>query len=148
MRTDKSTTPETHGTEGVCLACQSPISSHVDKKGKWIGCKGCNDDETHFLLVPVPPREPAPNGTKPTPIEIDRARFRYIPTDARRKPALSATRASVYESIRASKNPLGLLARDILAETKLTHGSVQQTLNWLRGQKLIKAVKVQKPAVH
>lgn len=73
--------------------------------------------------------------------KIDKARLRYAVADKRLTPAraktfgMSTTRLKVYKSIYKCKT--GCLARDLMVQTKLPHGSIQQTLNWLRNQKLV-----------
>lgn len=72
---------------------------------------------------------------------IDRARLKYAVADRRLTPeraktyGMSDTRLKVYRTLYGAKQ--GLLARDLMAKTKLPHGSIQQTLNWLRGHKLV-----------
>lgn len=75
--------------------------------------------------------------------KIDKARLRYAVADKRLTPAraetfgMSKTRLKVYRVI--YKHKTGLLARDLMKQTGLPHGSIQQTLNWLRGHKLVAA---------
>lgn len=73
----------------------------------------------------------------PDPIvAMGRAPFRYKVLDRRRHPNLTPSRAKVYNVV--AKYPDGLLARDIIKKARVSHGTVQQTLNWLRSHKLVK----------
>lgn len=73
--------------------------------------------------------------------EAVRPKFRYSAKDKRMTPesaakyGLSPTRLKVYKTIYGAKT--GLLAKDIMAKCKLPHGSVQQTLNWLRNHRFV-----------
>lgn len=77
---------------------------------------------------------------------VDRARLKYLVADKRLTPqraetfGMSRTRLKVYKVI--YKHKTGLLARDLMKQTGLPHGSIQQTLNWLRGHKLVAAKAV------
>lgn len=70
-----------------------------------------------------------------------RPKFCYHAKDKRMTPdtagryGLSPTRLRVYRAIYGAKK--GLLAKDIMTKLKMPHGSVQQTLNWLRNQRLV-----------
>lgn len=142
------------GDEGGCVACRKPISSHVDKHGTWLGCPEGSEDTT-FILVPVKsirsngqvvtrqaaPAAPQRTITSPRPV-VSRPRFRYQVVDRRRTyPELSARRAQVYNAL--LKSPNGLVYKDLKTRTHLVHGTIQQTLNWLRNAKLVKAAEVE-----
>lgn len=48
------------GQEGRCLACHKPVTAHVDRSGRWLGCSnGTVADQTTFVLVPAEPVTPA-----------------------------------------------------------------------------------------
>lgn len=100
------------------------------------------------------PKEPTTNGhgsrmplatahTTQARTNIERARLRYTVADKRLTPkraevfGMSKTRLKVYKALYSHKK--GLLARDVMEQAKLPHGSVQQTLNWLRSHKLVAA---------
>lgn len=92
-----------------------------------------------IILEPKPTKgkKGAPEPSQPPP----RPRFRYTAADRRRTPenaafyGLSPTRQKVYKAVWGAKR--GLLAKDIMQKCKLPHGSVQQTLHWLREHKMI-----------
>jgi hypothetical protein len=158
------------GDEGGCVACQKPVSDHLDKHGAWLGCPR-GDAHTTFILVPVrtlrsrgPVMEPEPahplrrvTDAKPNgheaqasgvPIRTIRStkpvlksRYRYKVADRRLRPELSPTRTKVYETLLA--HPEGLVSRQLMTKARLVHGSVQQTLNWLREHKLVDAIEVE-----
>lgn len=71
-----------------------------------------------------------------------RPKFCYHAKDKRMTPenaakyGLSTTRLKVYKAI-YSGSKKGLLAKDIMKRCNLPHGSVQQTLNWLRNHRLV-----------
>ena len=58
-------------------------------------------------------------------------------TDGRRVPVLSATRRLVYNTIASTQD--GLLAREVGVKAGIGHGTVQQTLHYLRDKGLVKA---------
>lgn len=158
-----------HGEEGGCVACQKPIHAHVDTRGTWVGCPEADEDTT-FILVPVrtlrstapatvsaaPSRSISARVTLPqrrttdgpkAPIRtlrsaspIARPRYRYYATERRVRPVLSDVRAKVYDTLRA--HPDGMLSRELIKKTKLVHGSIQQTLNWLRSAKMVRAAAI------
>lgn len=80
-------------------------------------------------------RTPAKHATPTAVVALGRAPFRYRATDRRRKPELTPSRERVYRVV--AKNPNGVLARDIIKRARVSHGTVQQTLNWLRAHKLV-----------
>lgn len=139
------------GVEGGCVACQHPIHKHLDKHGAWVGCPEADPDTT-FILVPVrtvrstaqvarpATTTAAPVRTVRSQVGVARPRFRYVCVDRRARPVLSEVRAKVYDTLR--KHPEGLLSRDLIKRTKLVHGSIQQTLNWLRTKKYVRAEAV------
>lgn len=151
------------GELGGCVACGHTVRSHFGPDGAWIGClKGTGN--TVFVLVAVrkdtgkaTPREHSDaNGSRAIAHETATApvsetdtsrprRLRYTSTvDGRRnidKLPLSPTRRKVLKAVhRVGKD--GILAKQVLARTKLPHGSVQQTLNWLRNHKFVHAEPV------
>lgn len=69
--------------------------------------------------------------------QVTRPRFVYHCADRRVRPALTPVRGKVYDALKAS--PKGLVYSDLRKKTKLVHGSVQQTLNWLRNHKYVVA---------
>lgn len=79
-----------------------------------------------------------------------RPKFCYHAKDKRMTPdtagryGLSPTRLRVYRAIYGAKK--GLLAKDIMTKLKMPHGSVQQTLNWLRNQRLVSHEIIAPPA--
>ncbi len=84
-----------------------------------------------------------PKPAQDAPGTQEKAHLKYYPADRRVKPeslekfGMSPTRLKVYKVIyRNAKR--GLLARDIMTKTELPHGSVQQTLHWLREHKMVK----------
>lgn len=40
------------GLEGGCLACHRPITAHVDRHGRWLGCEGDIPTRAHLVLMP------------------------------------------------------------------------------------------------
>lgn len=85
-------------------------------------------------------RAQTPGPVKPVQ-PVEREQYRYSARDRRMTPeqaekyGMSATRLKVFRAIYKSKS--GLLARDIMKQCKLPHGSVQQTLNWLRNHRFV-----------
>lgn len=148
------------GEEGGCVACNKVLSAHFDKRGNWLGCARA-DEHTTFILVPVKTvRSTMPVVTTPrrrstdtqdTPVQaaqvpvktirsaepVIRPRYVYAVKDRRVRPELSPIRARVYDALRAA--PSGLVSAELKFRTKLVHGSIQQTLNWLRAKKLVVA---------
>lgn len=139
--------PARHGRPGACELCRQSVLSHFDTEGRWVGCVAATT-ETVFMLVPVEGGRPMGRkaagkvagvptaGTKTRP-----ARLRYtVGADAPQTPpeALSDQRRRVYEAVaRAGRD--GVLARDIIDASGLSHGSVQQALSWLREHAIIQA---------
>lgn len=162
--------PIPSGDLGGCVACGHTVVSHFGADGRWVGClKG--EADTVFILVPAKrgaattssPRTESrgkaggakrtnghgtanetPQTVTSTP-GMAQPRFRYISTLHHRakveKLNLSPVRTKVLETIHDA-SPAGVLSRDIITRAKLPHGSVQQTLHWLRAHKLVKARKV------
>lgn len=118
-----------------------------------------SQENGRIILEPKTGPLPAHNGNGKTarttqakalaaPVEnkaaLDRARMFYRPADKRLTPekakayGMSATRLKVYRTVYMHANKGQVLARDVMTKTKLPHGSVQQTLNWLRSQRLVK----------
>lgn len=58
---------------------------------------------------------------------------------------LTPTRAKVLAAIHAS-GKTGVLAKQVMKRTKLPHGSIQQTLHWLRQHDMVEAVAVKTKA--
>lgn len=81
--------------------------------------------------------DPAPAPIRTLRAHVTRPRFVYHCADRRTRPALTPVRGKVYDALKAS--PKGLVYSDIRKKTKLVHGSVQQTLNWLRNHKYVVA---------
>lgn len=67
-------------------------------------------------------------------------RARYFVSRAINPAGLAPTRAKVYKALKSSGDD-GLTARQLKSVCRLPHGSVQQTLNWLRTHKLVKAAE-------
>lgn len=97
-------------------------------------------------LIARPVTEPTPAATRrredTTPVRtlrarVTRPRFVYHCADRRVRPALTPVRGKVYDALRAT--PKGLVYSQLRKKTKLVHGSVQQTLNWLRNHKYVVA---------
>lgn len=63
---------------------------------------------------------------------------------------LSETRLKVLKAVHEAGRSTGIRSKDILKKTKLPHGSVQQTLHWLRMQGFVnaKAIESKQPAAH
>lgn len=160
---DEAPIPVPSGDLGGCVACGRTVASHFSD-GRWVGClKG--DPTTVFILVPAA-RANAETVTRRTTAEQrahshgtgtatahdlatsthtqDRGfvRARYHSTlHHRAKPEklhLTPVRTKVLRAVHEHSKE-GLLARDIIKRTKLPHGSVQQTLNWLRHHNLVTA---------
>jgi hypothetical protein len=137
------------GLPGGCTACGQSIESHFDGN-RWRGCiagqsttvyilvamQGGTDDDEH-----AEPRSRAPRSVVAS-VARGAARFRYFSTLHHRTKVeglnLSAVREKVLIAIQAS-GKRGVIARDLRRQTRLPHGSVQQTLNWLREHKLVEA---------
>jgi uncharacterized Zn finger protein (UPF0148 family) len=66
-----------------------------------------------------------------------RPRYRYYAVDRRRHPQLSDSRQRVYAAIEKAGNT-GITAKEIQKVAKATHGTVQQVLNYLRAQELVR----------
>lgn len=157
------------GKEGGCVCCQHKIAAHFNSQGQWIGCTGAEAD-TVLILVPanmlagsVPARRAKQShsdgiahdmavtgATAATPAEGGQTRgarrYRYF-TKLHHKsdPAkleLSETRLKVLKAVHA-EGKTGTLAKQVMKKTKLPHGSIQQTLNWLRAQGHIDARPVE-----
>lgn len=142
------------GALGGCVACGHTVASHfVD--GAFVGClKGTR--ETVFILVPAVRAQPRRNGKSAAalvPVNGSRAsepvtpargfvRARYFSTLHHKakveKAGLSPTRERVLRVIHESGHA-GVIAREIKRRAKLPHGSVQQTLNWLRAHHKVEA---------
>jgi hypothetical protein len=150
------------GELGGCVACGHTVASHFTE-GRFVGClKGTRD--TVFVLMPITRREvkgkqggktngaitshdrgPSVrevNAAKPTePAIVARGfvRARYFSTLHHKanpeKLPLSETRLKVLKALQAS-GKRGLRAKQIMRKAGLPHGSVQQTLNWLRHHKV------------
>lgn len=88
-------------------------------------------------VAPQAARGPVP----PMPKPILKPKFLYRVNDRQRTPAqaklfgFSEQRLSVYNAIYNS--PHGIHSKDLMDVTGLTHGTVQQILNWLRKQNMI-----------
>lgn len=86
------------------------------------------------------------DATKPQTLSHDersgrvapRPRFRYFAVDRRKHPKdLSDARAKVYRYVEKSGGK-GIIARELVAKG-IPHGTVQQTLNWLRHNELVRS---------
>lgn len=49
--------------EGTCVACEQSVRSHIDHRGRWVGCKPARELGVKLILVPdrrygVRPKEP------------------------------------------------------------------------------------------
>lgn len=103
-----------------------------------------------LILEPKPlGKAKATNGRKPsteaaaaeTTAPVGRPTFLYTVKDHRlsleqaKRYGLSPTRLKVLQAVYKAKK--GLKAADIMARCKLPHGSVQQTLHWLREHQMI-----------
>lgn len=123
------------GELGGCVACGHTVMSHF-REGRFIGClKGTTD--TVFILVPATrtasrkaTERRALNGAKVVEVAHDMAVAEPV-----KKLGLSPVRTKVLAAIHENTRT-GLLAKDIMKKAKLPHGSVQQTLNWLRNHKV------------
>lgn len=136
-------------------AKDGPATVKLDGNGMWFGYIEGAPGETFILLraqtlrtaqplrraadTRQPQSQPArgPVQSVRSKGAVIRPRFRYSVADRRKHPELSATREKVYRALLAA--PQGLVYRDLKARTKLVHGSVQQTLNWLRNAGLVAA---------
>lgn len=149
------------GALGGCVACGHTVASHF-QDGRFVGClKGTVD--TVFILVPATVKKAgkaadlrgstvAPVAAQsnelavasPEPAVVARGfvRARYVSTlhhlAKPEKLGLSPTRTKVLKAIHET-GKAGILARGIRKRTKLPHGSVQQTLNWLRAHQQVVA---------
>lgn len=75
------------------------------------------------------------------PVSVGRPSFLYTVKDRRlsleqaKRYGLSPTRLKVLQAVYNAKK--GLQAREIMTKCRLPHGSVQQTLHWLREHQMI-----------
>lgn len=149
------------GTEAsVCTACGNPTDAHFNN-GRMVGCAQAHPmrratDVLHRTVQVARDRsnDAAPQRRETAPrtsplAGVAQPRFRYTSALHHRtniaKLDLSPTRAKVLQTIHDS-GKAGLLSRDIIKKAGLPHGSVQQTLNWLRNHKQVRARKVAKVA--
>lgn len=142
------------GTEAsVCTACGNPTDAHFNN-GRMVGCaqahpmRRATDTMRRTVQVARDRSNDAAPRTSPF-AGMAQPRFRYTSALHHRtniaKLDLSPTRTKVLQTIHES-GKAGLLARDIIRKAGLPHGSVQQTLNWLRNHKQVRARKVAKVA--
>jgi DNA-binding transcriptional ArsR family regulator len=156
------------GELGGCVGCGKTVSSHF-QDGKWLGCPAGDPATVYILVPAAKGFDKAMAGTreqrgvfaatKAPAIAHEKAaavepvkpvgvisrgfrRARYVSglrANANlAKLPLSETRRKVLRTVHQA-GERGLLARQIGKRAKLPHGSVQQTLNWLRSQKLVVA---------
>lgn len=158
--------PVPQGELGGCIACGHTVLSHF-KDGRFVGCLKASAN-TVFVLVPVDRKEtrgkvgatPAPavsherttsaktggtssnNGTEPAIVARGFVRARYFTKVHHKsnleKLPLSPTRLKALKAVHEA-GKAGLRAKDIMKRAKLPHGSVQQTMNWLRAHQLVEA---------
>jgi MarR family protein len=123
----------------MCQHCGQALPPEMMKRR-------ASDHEAHEAAMSKPANTSADAKTrevKQQPAVVDRGfrRARYHSAVTGATPdtlPISPTRMKVLKAIhRAGKK--GVRARDIMDRTKLPHGSVQQTLNWLRAQNLVAA---------
>ena len=139
--------PIPRGVLAGCVACGHTAASHF-RNGSWTGCVEA-EEGTVFVLVPVsqdrvkalPGQQTNGHHAEPQTRGFRRAVYRST-LHHKAKPSkvegISETRLRVLAAIhKAGKS--GLLAKQIIKATRLPHGSVQQTLNWLRAQSLVRA---------
>lgn len=147
-----------------CVCCQHSVASHFGPDGKWVGCYGAEAD-TVFVLVPATmlvkqgkaPRADASkrrqaNGsgvanlsttaldTRVQSREFRRARY-FTALHHKANPEkleLSEARLKVLKAVHSAGRE-GVLSKAVMKRTKLPHGSIQQTLNWLRAHEYVKA---------
>jgi hypothetical protein len=136
------------GKLGLCGACREPVASHWDDAGRFLGCAAAGEN-TVFVLWPVkwhtseiaPQYRPREEEEVKPAREFVRARYASTLPDGTDLDALDLSdhRRKVLKVIHAA--PAGIIARDIIKESKLPHGSVQQALSWLRERQLITATE-------
>ena len=79
----------------------------------------------------------------PAPKAILRPKFFYRVVDRALTPELakrmgfSEQRLLVYTVVYTTKDPRGVQSKEVMDQTGLPHGTVQQILHWLRKQKLV-----------
>jgi hypothetical protein len=140
-------TPARRGKLGLCGACREPVAAHWDDAGRFLGCTEAGE-QTVFVLWPVkwaageiPARFQPREVVKPA---REFVRARYIATLPEGTDLetldLSDHRKRVLRVIHKTGIE-GIVARDIIRESKLPHGSVQQALSWLRERQLITAIE-------
>lgn len=149
------------GVIGGCTACGGPAVDHFGHGG-WIGCPKGSPSTVFVLAAIVVGGGVNENGNgggvavlgegaAATPVKEKRLRgfFRARYTTKLHHSAkpellhidhLTPTRMRALKVIHDA-GKAGLLARDIVKRSKLPHGSVQQTLHWLREQQLVNAEK-------
>lgn len=142
--------PLPRGQIGGCVACGHTAASHF-ANGRWVGCINGSDD-TVFILIPVHHDDRRQGGAPSSGLGLDLGLRTKRQRFARRaiyrskihhlakldKLRLSDARMRVLQAIHESGKG-GIQARDIGARTKLPHGTVQQTLRWLRDQGHVEA---------
>jgi hypothetical protein len=164
------------GMVGGCTACGHTVASHF-KAGtngtvEFVGClKG--EADTVYILIPAARAGKGKNGVPVVVPQSDIANDAGLQEPARQarigrravyfstlhhkaKPEnvkhedapLSETRLKVLKAVHDAGKHTGVRSKDILKKTKLPHGSVQQTLHWLRAHGFVDARAVEpKPAV-
>jgi hypothetical protein len=146
-----------HGGAGMCAACGDWIINHFDanKPREFIGCTNEDvTDGTVFTMVPVamaipPGRQHDPDidgsgtrqqGTKRRKFQVA-MHFLRLPegktVEDITKPGTAKEKVVKY----LQNTPKGVLARDIIDGTGLTHGDVQQALRWLRDHDIVESVE-------
>lgn len=156
------------GELGGCVACGHTVLSHF-KEGRWLGCFKGEEDTVYILVpapkkgevrttsrkAAVQPQATAQehangNGhaaeaapaTEPVVAGRGFKRARYTSALHHKanpnKLELSPTRLKVLRTIHKTGKS-GLVAKQIMTKARLPHGSVQQTLNWLRAHDLVRA---------
>ncbi len=144
--------PLRRGHIGLCAACRTAATTHFDNHGRWLGCPEATT-ETVFVLVPVDLTAQATSATPPTPVRIAPTRSRrvrqfgvarYTATVTAGEAANvgnSAQRRRVLNVLLDAETGTGLLAREIGTRAQLSHGHVQQALNWLRRRGFVRAAR-------
>jgi hypothetical protein len=143
------------GKLGGCVACQQAIAAHF-QAGRWIGCPE-GEESTVFLLVPASMLVKGKAlESKHTTVKADAATVNETATAVEESEQTRGfKRARYFSTLRANASidtlPLsdtrkkvlriihktgkqGIRAKAIMSRGKLPHGTVQQTLNWLRTQ--------------
>lgn len=133
VRTIRSNQPEIVNAAPVrSIGAKVVAPQHPFRRATDAGTNGTGKKHAAKLKTPVRTLRSA------TPIA--RPRYRYYVVDRRVRPVLSDVRGKVYDTLRAQ--PDGMLSRELIKKTKLVHGSVQQTLNWLRSAKMVRAAAI------